>query len=79
MKYFYVLHIFLLYFLTDLNNKKTTFEVDSFYLNKIAIIISFGTDGGTRTHMVSRQILSLVRLPVPPHRHMTYLYYQKMN
>ena len=28
-----------------------------------------GTDGGTRTHMVSRQILSLVRLPVPPHRH----------
>ena len=69
MKYFYVLHIFLLYFLTDLNNKKTTFEVDSFYLNKIAIIFRFGTDGGTRTHMVSRQILSLVRLPVPPHRH----------
>ena len=28
-----------------------------------------GTDGGTRTHMVSRTILSRVRLPIPPHRH----------
>ena len=34
--------------------------------------ILFGADGGTRTHMVSRMILSHVRLPVPPHRHMGY-------
>ena len=27
-----------------------------------------GADGGTRTHMVSRWILSPVRLPVPPHQ-----------
>ena len=27
-----------------------------------------GAVGGTRTHMVSRMILSHVRLPVPPHR-----------
>ena len=33
---------------------------------------SFGTDGGTRTHMVSRMILSHVRLPIPPHRHMKF-------
>ncbi len=31
--------------------------------------IHTGTDGGTRTHMVSRWILNPVRLPIPPHRH----------
>ena len=36
--------------------------------------INFGTDGGNRTHMVSRTILSRMRLPVPPHRHIKLLY-----
>ena len=37
-------------------------------------ILNIGNDGGTRTHMVSRQILSLVRLPIPPHRHIQNTY-----
>lgn len=32
-------------------------------------LLFIGTDGGTRTHMVSRWILNPVRLPIPPHRH----------
>ena len=31
--------------------------------------VQIGAVGGTRTHMVSRWILSPVRLPVPPQRH----------
>ena len=37
-------------------------------------ILNIGTDGGTRTHMVSRMILSHVRLPIPPHRHLQIIY-----
>ncbi len=44
----------------DNNFINTQFFVDDGYS---------GTDGGTRTHMVSRWILNPVRLPIPPHRH----------
>ena len=40
----------------------------------VTSIFAYGADGGTRTHMVSRQILSLVRLPVPPHLRITFIY-----
>lgn len=33
-----------------------------------------GAQSGTRTHMVSRMILSHVRLPIPPHRHLQIIY-----
>ena len=31
--------------------------------------LCIGADGGTRTHMVSRSILSAVRIPISPHLH----------
>ena len=37
----------------------------------------FGAGGRTRTGMVSRLILSQVRLPIPPHRRITYLLYTR--
>ena len=50
------------------SQKKSTILLIDFYFycsNRFVI----GADGGTRTHMVSRWILSPVRLPVPPQRH----------
>lgn len=44
--------------------------------------MSNGADGRTRTDMVSRSILSAVRLPISPHQHfnqITYLSYHKKN
>ena len=31
-------------------------------------LLFFGADGGTRTHMISRSILSAVRIPISPHQ-----------
>ena len=49
------------FILTKIENKKGS--------KKNFLTSFFGADGGTRTHMVSRWILSPVRLPIPPHRH----------
>lgn len=38
-------------------------------LNYTRTFYIFGAEGGSRTHTVSRTILSRVRLPVPPLRH----------
>ena len=46
-----------------------TFAISPLFFKVDKFSVHSGTTDGTRTHMVSRTILSRMRLPIPPQRH----------